>query len=340
MAERIHPLLATLLAFLAACAEPPAPETVAPDEPRPPVEARARLDRAIATTGDVITYTVSVDYDPAYEIELPEPGAEIAGFRIVDVGREEPREERGRIVEERWYQLRADLVGSYVLPPVTVSYRPEGEADAEEKTVRTSEIFVEVKSVLPADGEVTDIRGLKPLRQIERPTPWWWFAAGGGAVVLLGLLGFFLWRRSRRAAEVPPRPAHEIAFEALDRLRRTDFEDVEAMRRFHFEISEVIRAYVENRFYLNATDLTTEEILDHLDELRGLDRERRELLARFLAATDRVKFAAYEPAEEEIGETYESALSFVEATRERPQPDAAAAADDDADEETAMPEAA
>ena len=32
-----------------------------------------------------------------------------------------------------------------------------------------------------------------------------------------------------------------------------------------------------------------------------------------------MKFAAYEPSEEEITGTYEGALSFVEATRERPE---------------------
>ena len=38
-------------------------------------------------------------------------------------------------------------------------------AEAELQSVQTSEIFVEVQSVLPEGGEVTDIRGLKPLRQ-------------------------------------------------------------------------------------------------------------------------------------------------------------------------------
>ncbi len=324
----------TLAVSLVACGAPSAPEPEAAAEPRPPVETRSRVDRAVATTGDVITYSVTVDYDPAYEVEIPEPGAEIAGFRIIDVGREEPRDVRGRRIEERWYKLRADLVGSYVLPPVTVTYReagaPDGPAEgvaeagaaeageAEAQTVETSEIFIEVESVLPADGEVTDIRELKPLRKIERPAPWWWYAGGGGAVAVLALAAFLLWRRRREPAAVPPRPAHEIAFEALERLRHTDFDDLEAMRRFHFEISEVVRAYVEGRFGLNATDLTTEEIFDHLGELAELDGESNRRLRLFLIATDRVKFAAHEPPEEEIGETYEGALSFVEATRERP----------------------
>ncbi len=173
--------------------------------------------------------------------------------------------------------------------------------------------------MLPEDGEAAGIRELKPLRQVETPTPWWQWSAAGTGAVLLGLLGAWLWRRRQQQAEMPPRPAHEIAFEALARLRQTDFEETEAMRQFHFEISEVVRGYVESRFTLNATDLTTEEITAMLDQVRGLAGDDNQRLRRFLAATDQVKFAAHEPSEEEITDTYEGALSFVEATRERPE---------------------
>ena len=313
-------LLASLLALIGCAAEDGASDdgaSVAVD--KPPVEARARVDRAVATTGDVITYSVTLDYDASYVVELPDPGSEIAGFRIVDIGGEEPVTTEGRTVEERWYQLRADLVGSYVLPPVTVEYRSseqssDGGIGGEPETIQTSEIFVEVETVL--SGDETDIRQLKPLRRVETGTPWELYAAAGGGALLLALLGWWMWRRRRNRPAPPPRPAHEIAFEALDRLRGTDFTDVEAMRRFHFEISEVVRAYVEARFALNATDLTTEEIVDHLDELRTASCER-DRLGLFLRSTDRVKFADHRPPEDEIQNTYEHALSFVEATRER-----------------------
>jgi hypothetical protein len=291
------------------------------------VEARASVDRAVTTTGDVITYTVEVDRDPAYEVEVPEPGAEIAGFRIFDLGREEPRETDGRVVEERWYRLRADLVGSYVLPPVTVSYRLAGEpseataagagggaADEQEGEVQTSEIFVEVESVLPADGEVTDIRDIKPLARVESPVPWRWILGTAGAVLVLSGAAFLWWRR-RSPHPAPPTPPHVLAFHALDELRRSDFGDPEAVRRYYFAISEVLRTYVERRFGLNATDLTTEEIVPRLTAVDELDSAQSGRLESFLLDTDQVKFAAHRPSEDEIEQSYERALGFVEATR-------------------------
>jgi hypothetical protein len=307
-------------------------EVLPGEEPRAPVEVRAAVDLAVATTGDLITFRVTVDYDPTWEVQIPDPGSEIAGFRLVELGRDEPRESRGRVIESRYYQLRADLVGSYVLPPVTVAYRPgqppdsqapESGADPAEpwSEATTSEIFVEVESVLPTSGRAEDIRDLKPLRDVRRRPPWLWIGLGSLLAIGVALaIGWWVRRWRRRLSQVPPRPAHEIAFETLATLRRTDFDDAEAVRRFHFQISETIRSYVENRFEFNATDLTTEEILDWLDLGEGPEEGQGEQLGQFLRDTDQVKFAHHDPTRPDIELTYERALRFVEATREPDEP--------------------
>jgi hypothetical protein len=289
-----------------------------------PVEARASVDRAVATTGDILTFQVTVLYDPAYEVDIPEPGAAIQGFRIVDSTREGPEQSDGRMERRLVYQLRADLVGSYILPSVAVAYRLAGASEEETVgAVETSEIFVEVESVLPADGTAEEIRGLKPLRPIESERQWWIWA--GLAVLALGALALYLRSRSRRpTVVVPPPPAHEVAFRTLDGLRGTDFADPAAVRRFYFQISEALRVYVEGRFGLNATDLTTEEILPKLGAFGQLADADRNGLESFLVHTDQVKFAEHQPTEQEIEATYEGALGFVEATRPVEQEELAA----------------
>lgn len=298
------------------------PVLVESDEPRDPVEVGAMVDRAVATTGDLITYRIQVNSDPTWEVEIAEAGAEIAGFRIVDVGQEDIADKGGRVHRERWYQLRADLVGSYVLPPVEVRSRPIQAADGEPgswQTQVTSEIFLEVESVLPSDVESADIRELKPLREVRASTPWFLVVATVLGVALIGaVLFWYLRRRARYKDLVPPIPAHELAFEALNGLRRTDFGDPESVRQFYFQISEVVRTYVEGRFQLNATDLTTEEIVANLVAVDDLPADQNQVLHEFLADTDQVKFAHREPTRKDIEGTYEMALGFVEATRPAP----------------------
>ena len=311
----LNGLVVASLLSIVACGR----EKVAIDSPPPdPVEVEASVDRAVATTGDLLTYRVRVERAPEFEVDIAEAGAEISGFRITDTRRESSTLRSGRIADERIYELRADLVGSYILPPVEVRYRPLASEETEDRspwqTASTSEIFVEVESVLPADGEATDIRGLKPLSRRQRAIPWLWI---GAAVALLAAGLTTAWWIARRRKFRPEIviPPHEVAFAALDQLRTTNFDDAEAVRRFHFSISEVIRLYVEGRFGLNATDLTTEEILAELPEQQDLRAESRQQLAEFLRQTDRVKFAHHDPVAAEIEKTYEQALSFVEATK-------------------------
>ena len=288
-------------------------------EAKPPAELRASVDRTVATTGDLITYTVEVEHDPEVEVELDDPGVDIAGFRIVDLGRA-PVETlaSGRLLERRWYEVRADLVGSYVLPALTATY---GEPSGPGGGLEAAEISIEVESVLPEDrSEATDIRDIKPLRRIDTAASWLLWTGLALAAAALALAAWWWWRRRRpdgSAPEAPPVPPYDLAIRELERLRRTDFSDLRELRRYHFAVSSVIRAYVEGRFGLNATDLTTEEILGRLGGLVRLEPLQARRLERFLVATDQVKFAAHLPAPEEIERTYEQALGFVTATRPR-----------------------
>ncbi|MEZ4271012.1 MAG: hypothetical protein R3C68_06140 [Myxococcota bacterium] len=335
------------LIYVAACAQEPT-ATKTPTVNSDPVVVRSSVDKAVATTGDVITYEVLIEYKPQVTINVPEPGADIAGFRIIDLGVERSQLEDGRNAERRWYKLRADLVGSYVLPSIHITYTdtqahdpqsavppssvspgnsdrpPEQDqeggvaktAPAESaQSVSTSEIFVEVKSVLPTEGEASDIRGLKPLHRVERRLPWGPIGAGA-ALCAVGIFLFAWLRRKRQISAIPADPPHEIAFAALNELRQTDFKDPEQLRRYYFSLSEVLRSYVEARFALNATDLTTPEILHRLRDIDEMNTVARRNFTSFLRATDQVKFAGHTPSPQEIATTYDEALSFVEDTRE------------------------
>lgn len=355
-------LLGAAVGALVACG---AGETDTASQTRAPVEVEAAVDRAVATLGDRLTYTVTLDRSEAIEIEVPPLDPEVEGLTAIDRGREELRRRGGRVVETRWVRLRVDEVGSHELPPVTVRYRPRPEpaksspedgsrdggsesasesgsetspeADPEGKdgdwqTVETAAVGVEVESLLEraerAGEEITDIRGLKPLERPAPEVPWLWIAGGGVlAAAAAALLLFWLRRRRRDAPAAPPRPAHEVALERLDALARLDRTDPETVHRLHFELSEVVRIYVEARFGLNATDLTTEEIVVALPRLPGLEGDTACRLRRFLVDTDRVKFADHRPAETEIEAAFEHARAFVEATRPRPEEEASETSD-------------
>jgi hypothetical protein len=282
----------------------------------PPVEVKAQVDRAVATTGDEITYSVTLNYDPQVKIlSIPEFGADIGGFRVIDIGEDEPREVEERIKVRKWYKLKADLIGSYVLPPVTISY----EYKNEKKEVKTAKIFVEIKSVLDKQGAPKDIKDIKPLAKIERDLKKLYLIISG-ITLMLGLVGgglFFYWRKRKKAEDAsPPRPAHELALEELEALKQKNLIEKGQVRLHYFELSEIFRRYLERRFFFPAVESTTEEIIREFRKRSILNQQTRSIAQVFLKNTDRVKFAKYNPSAEEIEKDHSDALNFIKQTME------------------------
>jgi hypothetical protein len=228
------------------------------------------------------------------------------------------------VIEKRTYLLRADLVGSYILPEVSVTYHPaikQGEDQSEPVTLKTSKIFLEVKSVLPADGSATDIRDIKALKRPDYGLPVWaWILIGVTILIVMAVGSYLLLGRRSKEAAPPAPPPHEVAYAALEALRSTDFDDPQQLHKYYFAISWVLREYLENRFGLNATDLTTGEILTRARNHLQLGQDERSLLKSFLEHTDLVKFAEVLPEETEIRACYQQAIRFIQSTTAVPEP--------------------
>jgi len=295
-------------------------------------EATATLDAKEVAFGDELTLTIEARADPALEVELPAV-TEIPGFRVIDTGTTSS-ESGGVASERRWVRLRADDPGTQTLPAFEVRYRPatgapqaNGAAGRDAKPVEasgpwqkvsTAPITLEVRSLLPPGDQPPEIHDIKPLQPIHRANPWLWLAGGIAAVVAIAAaVAWWLRRRRGRVEErpaAPPVPAHVIALAALDRLAANEPVGDAAVRRFYFELSEIVRAYIEGRFGLNATDLTTEEILSSIHGL-SLSEAHARGLRGFLCDTDAVKFASQRPQRGEVAAILDWSRRFVEETR-------------------------
>jgi LPXTG-motif cell wall-anchored protein len=162
-----------------------------------------------------------------------------------------------------------------------------------------------------------DIRDIKPLVELPRHTSLTWLMVALGVLALVAL-ALWWWRRRRRAeaaVTAAPLPADVIAVRALRALR----DDLAAGRLdvhpFYFALSGVVRAYVEGRYGLNATDLTTEEIRARVAERAELAPAVAADLVALLDAADWVKFGRA-PATVGDGErACERARRLVESTR-------------------------
>jgi hypothetical protein len=124
------------------------------------------------------------------------------------------------------------------------------------------------------------------------------------------------WWQKRRAqiAFVPPVPAHIRAKQKLEEALAL----ISQPKPFVIAVSDAARAYLEERFQFRAPERTTEEFLRELAGTDLLAVEQKESLGGFLESCDLVKFAKYEPGENELRELHASAVRLVEETEPRP----------------------
>ena len=156
-----------------------------------------------------------------------------------------------------------------------------------------------------------DIRDIKPPIEISDGLAWLWQSL---IVVALVVAAFLLWRwwKNRKLNVVlpPPVPAHVRAKQKLAEALAL----ITQPKPFVIAVSDTARAYLEERFNFRAPERTTEEFLRELAGTKLLLPEQKDSLGGFLASCDLVKFAKYEPGENELRELHSSALRLVEET--------------------------
>ncbi len=156
-----------------------------------------------------------------------------------------------------------------------------------------------------------DIRDIKPPIVIPNGLEWLWPVLAVLVLAAILFIAWKLWKKSRLNVAVEPMvPAHIRAKEALQKA----LELIGQPKAFCIVVSDIVRRYLEERFAFHAPERTTEEFLRELSETDLLTADQKESLGRFLENCDLVKFAKYEPGENELRELHSSAVRLVEET--------------------------
>jgi hypothetical protein len=157
-----------------------------------------------------------------------------------------------------------------------------------------------------------DIRGIKP--PVEIPNEWVW-AAWVLGFSLLALAIFLAWKRFRSKLFPPPPlvivPPHVRAKQKL----REALSLIHDPRLFCIAVSGALRVYLEERFDFKAPERTTEEFMLDLQKTTRLTASQKVSLADFLQQCDLVKFARFEPNEDELRSLHDAALRLIDETQ-------------------------
>jgi len=139
---------------------------------------------------------------------------------------------------------------------------------------------------------------------------------------LLGWLTYYLFRHYRReekTIEEAPKnlePAHVVAMNALLDLEQKHLWESGKFKEYHTELTDILRHYLERRYGVQALESTTDEIMEELVELQIHQKSSYINLRDVLKMADLVKFAKYEPDQEENQMSFYNSRLFVEQTKE------------------------
>ena len=219
----------------------------------------------------------------------------------------------------RPFDLNASIVlapfeeGTYVLPDIPVVRNIDGNCD----TLVFKGLEMEVKT-MPVDTATFVIHDIKG--QIEYPVtfkevlPW---VLGGIAVIALILLAFKLIdRANKRKAEAlkPKDPAYIVALRELDKYRSDKYWAPERQKAFYSGITDALKFYMDDRFGVDAPEMTTAELFDALKSDKDITPEMYSELKELFERADFVKFAKHVASDEENAGALPLAVRFVTTT--------------------------
>lgn len=237
---------------------------------------------------------------------------------------------RGRVIHPRnanaarkalakGFDLDAGIViapfeeGTYSLPDIPVLRTRDGKTD----TLIFKGVEMEVKT-MPVDTATFEIHDIKG--QIQYPVTFAevlpWLLGGLGFAALTALLVWLGVRASKRRKEAlkPKDPAYIVALRELDKYRSDKYWAPEKQKAFYSGITDALKYYMDERFGVDAPEMTTAELFDALKGEKDITPEMYGSLKDLFERADFVKFAKFIATDEENAGALPLAVSFVTTT--------------------------
>lgn len=275
----------------------------------------SRVDSNNILIGDWLNLHVEVRHPATTDVQFVALPESLAGFEILKHDSLRRSSDDQSVLESTEFTITSFDSGTFIIPPIKVRYRVAGDTVTKEAESLPIPIFVHSVGVDTSQA----IKDIKPPMSLgisfAEVLPYLIGVAVIGALVWLVM---YIMKKRKRGepliAEAPPRPADEVALEALRSLESEKFWQRGKVKEYHSKVTDIVRLYLEGRFRIMALEMITDEILD-TPAIKNLEKETFSSLRDMLTLADLVKFAKFQPLPEENERSMRSAYAFVEGTR-------------------------
>jgi len=280
-----------------------------------PLSVKAEIDRQQAFVGDRLRFTLTLVTDSTTSVDSIPVGKSLGDFDVIARRHDLSADKSGGLKHTIDLDLAAYKIGRFWIPQIPIRFIRPDSATSE---LLTDSLMVDIVSVASGDSLV-DIKGLKPQIYFGSQFPWLYVLI---AAVVLAAFGVWIWKRRKKseaAAEAEPvdtRPPWVIADEAMRKLRESDLLARAEFKLFYLRLTEILRAYIEPRFGIDALDRTTSELRVELRRI-SLGDHHYDLLFGLFDSADLVKFAKFKPDVSQAESDFQRGWQFVQGTGER-----------------------
>lgn len=147
--------------------------------------------------------------------------------------------------------------------------------------------------------------------------PYFWLSL---LVVFLAVAGFYLFIRLKENKPIITKirivrhvPPHQRAMKAIEQIKAEHMQASEDQKTYYTQLTDTLRKYIQERFGFNAMEMTSSEILEHLQSAG--DRKMLDELRELFQTADLVKFAKYSTLLNENDLNLVNAVNFIDSTK-------------------------
>ncbi|THU37290.1 hypothetical protein FAM09_20305 [Niastella caeni] len=182
--------------------------------------------------------------------------------------------------------------GMVAIPPMTLKVG--------DKLYATDSIPIEVSY---AQLDISkDYRDIKEIEEVPKPGWMAWIPWILGAVTLMAIAVIVYLLRKPKQAAPPTQPVqpkqspYEEALQALEELRKQGFLHNGEVKTYYSRLNDILRVFLFRKLKVATLEKTNEELIAQLRQV-PMDKESFAQLVQALQIADFVKFARYQPDE-------------------------------------------
>ncbi len=286
------------------------------------VNVESSIDSMEIFIGEQVRMTVNVTMKHGQRLAMPvfKPTEQITpGVEVLSEGAADTAELDNDMVRvSKQYTLTSFDENLYYLPPVKV--KVDGK-EYSSKNLALKVLTVPVDTLHPNQF-------FPPKSVQDNPFLWsewsgvFWLSV---LVLILIMLAVYLRLRLREnkpiiaSVKIIKRVLpHQKAMQQIEQIKADRLVSSENQKEYYTKLTDTLRKYIEERFGFNAMEMTSDEIIERLQQAE--DRRMIDELRELFTTADLVKFAKYSTLINENDANLVNAIEFINTTKIENQP--------------------